>query len=84
MNGHWQPVFREVFYSSGNRIESMADYPMSEATLAGALAYCRWAGGCLPTRAQWEYAARGGDQNPYARTEKYSGSDNIDEVAWYC
>lgn len=84
VNGHWQPVFREVFYSSGNRIESMADYPMSEATSAGALAYCRWAGGCLPTRAQWEYAARGGDQNPYARTEKYSGSDNIDEVAWYC
>jgi formylglycine-generating enzyme required for sulfatase activity len=74
------------FYFKGSSYADNKKCPVIEVTWYGAVEYCNWLSQTtgktyrLPTEAEWEYAARGGS---LSHGYIYSGSNNINEVAWY-
>jgi formylglycine-generating enzyme required for sulfatase activity len=54
-------------------LQGKADHPVVQIAYEDAQAYAEWVGRQLPTEAQWEYAARGGQEGwTYTWGEQYS------------
>ena len=72
------PITNQQF--GGDFDWNFRNHPVVDITWQEAYDFAQSKGGFLPTEAQWEFAARGGNKS---RGYIFSGSNNLSDVGWY-